>query len=301
MTIAGQEIEDEISKMELDEDVVASPYIINNSKNELEQVEAKGKDQNPFVYGSVKDQNYPISTRSELKGFGQVEPGSLGNSENYLEINSKEYSKKFLKESSTCIELNYFKDGFDYTSKNDVINRTVGNGYKHVKGGFLSFHRNSFLFKTFLLNAFWSSGLGFGYSSGRGIFVDGSRSDATMRFWQFPIDLGIGLEIPIYQWFKVSAAVGPSAMILNQNRSDFSNDEKGKSKTQFGYGPYAIAAFKVNLSGMSSSFAYDLFTSSQITNLLLNFEMRYHSYSKFLDPIEISGTSIGAGVTFEFL
>ncbi len=302
MTISGQEISDEVSKLEIDEDTPDSPYVYKNNLNnsEIDNLETKLKE-NPFVTDSVKEQNLTTDERSELRGFGVVEPGKLANTENYLEINPKEYSRKFIKASTSLIELNYFKDNFDYTSNNDVINRTVGDGYKHVKGGFLSIHRNSYIFKTMFLNGFWSSGLSVGYSSGKGIFVDGSRSDATMTLWQFPLDFGIGIEIPLYYWFKVSIAAGPSGMVLNQNRSDFSSDEKGKSKTQFGYGPYGLAAFKINLSGMFSSFAYDWFTSSQITNLLLNVEMRYHKYSKFLDPIDISGTSIGAGVTFEFL
>lgn len=90
-------------------------------------------------------------------------------------------------------------------------------------------------------------------------------------------------------------------MVLYQNRNDFQQGEKGRNKTQISHGQFANAQFKINLSGFNSDTAYDLFTSSQITNLYLNIEARYQSYRNFQDEIKISGTSLGLGFTFEYL
>ena len=102
-------------------------------------------------------------------------------------------------------------------------------------------------------------------------------------------------------WFKIAAVAGPSTEALYQNRSDYAQGEKGKNKIQVSYGQFANAQFKFNLSGFSSSTAYELFTESQITNLLLNLEVRYQDYHHFQDPVKISGTSFGVGFTFEYL
>ncbi len=53
--------------------------------------------------------------------------------------------------------------------------------------------------------------------------------------------------------------------------------------------------------GFNDEAAYELFTSSEITNLYMNLEIRHESYKNFQDPIEVSGTSFGAGFTFEYL
>jgi len=70
---------------------------------------------------------------------------------------------------------------------------------------------------------------------------------------------------------------------------------------QVSYGQFASAQFKLNFTGMSNNLAYDLFSESKITNLLMNLEVRYHNYQNFQDEIKVSGTSVGIGFTFEYL
>ena len=151
------------------------------------------------------------------------------------------------------------------------------------------------------MNLYWSGGAGLGFSTGRGIFVSGDRSDTTFKLWEIPVDIGLGLEIPFSSWFKISGTAGPSAMVLAQNRSDFERGEKGKRKYQISPGYFLNGQVKINLTGFNDETAHELFTSSHITNLYLNLEARMQSYKDFQDDIDVTGTSLGIGFTFEYL
>ena len=166
----------------------------------------------------------------------------------------------------------------------------------------LQVRSDHYILKTFALNSFYAFGVGLSYNSGMGTFITGQKSDATFRLWEVPVDIGLGIEIPLYTWIKLVGVAGPSVMMLAQNRSDYGNGEKGKNKYQVSYGQFASAQFKINLATFSDNLAYELFTSSQVARLSLNFDVRYENYKNFEDALlAISGTSIGAGFTFEFL
>lgn len=299
VSVAGAEVED-VLKNKDSEVGKSDPYLIEQGFNELEKVNLP-----PGREFSIPEADHEfdnrVSAKSKIKDSGFAVPSTMEGNENYQEIDKKQMSYEFRRLSEGGINIAYFKNQFQYESPRDIINQTVGSGYKHVKGGSIEIRSDQYLFHTMLLNSFWSLGAGVGYNSGRGIFVTGERSDMTFRLWEVPVDLGLGLEVPIYHWFKIVGVAGPSVMALNQNRSDFNNNEKGKSKTQVSYGKFANAQFKINLTGFSSDYAHELFSKSSITNLFLNIEARYHIYQNFQDQIKISGTSLGLGFTFEYL
>lgn len=296
--VSGGEVEDALSKVK--SSTSTDPFIINSGSGDVDKVVTDKDDD--FVFKkrsgdlSVKDKE-----RKSLQDVGYVPVGSFEKSENYMELDKAHMASEFRNKSSGSFSFSYIKNNYDYTSTNDVINRTIGEGYKHVKGGTLHLRSEHYFFRKDFLNTFWVAGAGFGYNTGRALFVTGERSETTLRLYEVPVDLGLGIEIPLYHWFKVSGAAGPSGMVLIQNRSDYQQGEKGKNKNQVSYGQYAAAQFKFNLTGMSSHLAYDLFSESKITNLLLNLEMRYQTYQNFQDDIKVSGTSVGLGFTFEYL
>ncbi len=299
--VSGSETEDFFGKIQ-NEDNTSSPYLILSTEDHLAGPKSESiKKEDVYLPNSISEQNRPESPKQKFQDFGYTPTGSLEGSENYLEIDKKNMSYQFRRISSGGINVTYVKNSYQYDSSNDIINKTIGEGYKHIKGGALHVRGDQYLFHTFLLNGFWSVGLGAGYNSGRGLFVSGERSDATFRLWEVPVDVALGLEIPIYHWFKIVGTAGPSVLGLYQNRSDFKNGEAGKNKTQVSYGTFANGQFKINLSGFSNDLAYDLFTSSRITNLFLNLEVRYQKYQNFQDPIKVSGSSFGVGFTFEYL
>lgn len=298
--VSGGEVEDVLGKMKVTE---KSPYIIEDEEtSEVEKYKVKKNAQADYLFNTdVKEVTVKDDPRLKFEEVGYTTPGTYEKSDTYLEHDKAAMAMDFRKQSSGGFNIAFVKDNYSYESTNDIINRTIGEGYKHVKGGAIHLRSDQYFFRTDFLNTFWLVGAGVGYNSGRGIFINGQRSNTTFKFWEVPVDFGLGLEVPIYHWFKLSAAGGPSALGLFQNRNDFQKGEKGRNKVQASYGQFANAQVKVNLSGFSSETAYDLFTSSKITNLFLNLEARYQSYQNFLDDIKISGTSFGIGFTFEYL
>ena len=297
--VSGDDVEDVLAAKEKD---APSEYIINQYEGEVEKNDVKFDQQKEFVLPNTSGEiTHEIHESKKFEDFGYTTPGSLEGKANYLEIDKKQMSYEFRRLSRKGFNLTYLDNRNAYESDSDIINQTIGQGAGHVKGGSLLIRSDQYLFHTFLLNGFWSLGTGVGYNSGKGIFITGERSDTTFRLWEIPLDLGLGLEIPIYHWFKIVGAAGPSGLALYQNRSDFKDGEKGKNKIQVSPGQFASAQFKINLSGFSDDYAHELYTNSSITNLLLNIEARYQNYQKFQDPIKVSGTSFGIGFTFEYL
>ncbi len=298
-TVSGdEEIGDVLSTTVIDED---SPFITGGeNKESVENSKVKGED---FVFPKDNKivEDAKIDPKKEFEDFGYTLPGTYENSTNYLETDRKKMAKGYRENSNGGINITFLKNSFDYQSPNNVINRTLDTGVGSMKGGSLYVRHDSSVFKTMVLEGHFSMGVGLGYNAGKGIFVDGTRSDADFKLWEAPVDVGIGLEIPISSWFKLAGTGGGSVMTLLQNRSDFQKGEKGKRKFQFSPGYFVNAQFKINLSGFSEDSSYELFTESQITNLFLNLEARMQNYSGFKDDITISGNSFGIGFTFEYL
>lgn len=298
-TVSGDtNVEDELGKST---EPGNSPYIINGeSDKSVENSKPNGSD---FYFNhGVKEVTENKSPKQQFEDSGYTPPGTFEGRENYLDIDKKALAKDFRKASTGSMNITFVKNNFNYQSEDDIIDRTISAGPKSIKGGYIFFRNDSFITKTDFLNLYWSLGAGLGYSAGRGIFkANGQRSDTVFKFWEVPIDLALGAEIPISTWFKLAATGGASAMTIAQNRDDYQAGEKGKRKFQFSPGYFADAQFKLNLTGFSNDMAYDLFTSSEITNLYMNLNIRHENYSSFQDNITISGTSFGLGFTFEYL
>ena len=295
-SIMGADVVDELGK---NDKPGKSPYIIEgDSSDAVEKQKPQGSDYHfsPQPEVSIKD-----DPRKEYSDIGYTLPGTFEKQENYIELDKAKMAKGYRRLSTGGITFSFINNSFDYKSTNDVVNRTISTGAKSVKGGLLLFRHDDYLSRASLVNTYWSAGIGLGFNSGKAFFIDGSRSNSTFNLWELPLDLGLGLEIPLTSWFKMAGTAGPSAMALIQNRSDYQRGEEGKRKFQYSPGYFASAQFKINMSGLSDQTAYELFTESQITNLFLNLEARHQSYSNFQDPVEITGTSFGIGFTFEYL
>lgn len=239
--------------------------------------------------------------RIELLDVGQTlgETGSLNTT--YQKIDKKEFTRKMRSVSRGSFNLSYQPNDYDYLSQGNIINETMG-GYHAGKGGTVHFRHDSYVTNQRFLNTFWSGGLGIGLSTGKGIFVNGSRSSATFNLWQIPAEVGLGFEIPVFSLIKINLSGGGGAMALMQNRNDYQRGEKHKRRIQVSPGYYVLGEFKISLTSFSNQVAYDIFTASNITNILLNVELRYQSYKDFKEEsLAISGGSVGLGLTFEYL
>ncbi len=277
-----------------------SPYVLGAGSSEnVETSKANGED---YIFNhGVKEVDVKLTPKKKYEDFGYTLPGSFEKQENYIDLDRKAMAGDFRNISTGAINIIFIKNDFKYQSTNDIINKTIGSGYKSLKGGALLFRHDDYFLRTKFINTYWSLGAGVSFSTGRGIFINGQRSDTTFNFWEVPIDLGAGVEVPLYNWFKVAGTGGASVLGLVQNRSDFVRGEAGKRKVQVSPGYFLNGQLKINLTGFSDDTAYELFTSSQITNLSLNLEARMHSYKNFQDKISITGSSFGIGFTFEYL
>jgi hypothetical protein len=285
-------------------EIRSSPFTYKKSNRDRYLGKVKDPDEVDIIMGTNSSNELKINDeeRRKLSESGYIAPGVLENSPNYLSLNKGEFAKSYRTQSKSAFNFAYFSDSFKYQSENDIISRTIGSGYKHVKSGLLALRSDQYIYRNFLFDLFWTAGGGLSYNSGRGYFVKGTTSDTILTFWEAPVDIGIGANLCAYKWFKASAAIGPSVLLLAQNRSDFQNGEKGKNKFQFGYGEFISTQFRILFSGFNDNLSYDLFTSNQITNFSLNLEARYENYKHFQDSsLEVSGTSFGLGFTFEFL
>jgi len=276
----------------------ASPYLINgDDQNAVDKAVPNGVDP---IFGEVPELDLTKEPKKEFSETGFTLPGTFEGKQNYIETDKALMAKDYRKYSSGSFNLAFIKNNYDYVSTNDVINRTTTTGHHSGKGGTALIRQDHYLSKSFLVNTYWSYGLGIGFSTGKGFFADGTRSDMTFNLWEVPVEAGLGLEIPFTNWVKITGTAGPSIVGILQDRSDFERGDEGKRKYQYSFGYFAQAQFKINMS-LTTETAYELFTESQLTNVFMNLEVRHQNYADFQDPIKISGTSFGIGFTFEYL
>jgi hypothetical protein len=296
-TVQGSEFESTLDSLEVSKD---SPYLNASSNDVIKDSELDG---DTSAVTGLKQPNLLENHKvgSEFNDIGYTVPGTFEKNDSYIDLDKSSYANRFSKEGSSSVSLSYIRDNFDYQSPNNIINRTIATGYKHVQSGFLFLRNDKFFLKTSVFHFHWSAGVGLAYNYGRGIFVTGEQSEAGFRLWEIPVDVGVGLNFNAGKYVKISATGGPSVLMMIQNRDDLTAHETGKNKLQTGFGYFASAQVKLNMYSFAGESAYELFTSNQITNCYFTLEARMHNYEKYLESIKVSGTSFGAGLTFEFL
>ena len=301
-TVQGDTAKSELENLTFDEDQVDSFLGSQNiAKIDSSEDYLERNSDSPYLNNGVSDQKIDKIETSKFKDIPFYMPGEMAALE-YKELDTKEHAREFYNLGENTINIGYFKNNFDYKSPNDIINRTIGNGFQNGRFGPLLIRNDNYLFRTMFLNGFYSLGAGATFSRGKGIFADNNAtSQTTFKLWEIPADLGFGIEIPLGPWAKVQGVGGYSGVGLYQSRDDYANGESGKRRLQLGHGPFAEGSFRLNLSRIFPETAFDYFASSELTNLTLNASMRYQNYSGFKEDITISGTSIGIGFGFEFL
>ena len=221
-------------------------------------------------------------------------------SDRLIEATNREIVKEVSNQKSTVFSFYYIRDEFEVKDTRGIFQQTYVNDQSAVRGGTLMFSLEKSILNSWV-NILWGANAGFGLSQGNGRFIDGERSDAKFSLWTIPVELGLTLEIPVSNWFTLSAEAGPSAMGLYQVRSDFEQGAKGKRRRQVGTGYYAEAKFKLSLSNMFSGTGFDYFSEYGISNTYLDIIARMQDYGNFQDDITITGQSLGIGFTFDYL
>lgn len=273
-----------------------SPYLSNKLSEEF----ISNQDGiSPNIPGEASEEDL-LKIKPEKLNSGILVPGAAGNLDNILTTSDSLDFKARRKMSNTNFSFFYTQDNFNYQNDRDIYQKTYRDAPRAQEGGSLHLGFDWFFVRSFI-DLFINAGAGFGFNSGKGVFVTGEQSDTSFKLWTLPVDLGLGLSIPISSYFKLTAMGGGSALGLYQSRGDREKNDEDKYVRQVGYGYYAQAKLQISLSGFMDQTAFEMYRDYQITNMLLDFIVRNQNYSSFGDPITVDGLSYGVGFSFEYL
>lgn len=261
--------------------------------------------------GLKSKENEKISERQDISSYNQATQGS-GDSKNFLEYKNSDLLKDMKDKGDKNFSFMFYKDTFDYKNKGSDFDkvfrgdssdqlRATDNGKKIVEAPLmLRFSGHELLYRGFF-NLGLGAGLGVGYNGGKGRFTDGTVSQVNFSLWTIPVDLSAILEFPLMPWVKLSITGGPSVLGLMQNRSDLPDGNKRKSNRQMSPGYFAAAKVNIALSQLFPGSSHEFLSAYKITRYFLSIEGRTQSYTNFQSSdLEVSGSSLGAGFTFEF-
>jgi hypothetical protein len=276
-----------------------SVYFPSEKPGEFQTI-GKAEGQSSFLAGDGQGEMTEPGLLSQVKGFG-VEV--VGSGESLAELSSNSDRALFNRVAwagESAFSFSYFRNDFSYRDPSNIYEKTFRQSTGSIDGGSLLFSLDKYLWRGFA-DLYWQTNLGFGFNSGKGYFVTGEESDTRMSLWTLPLDLGLGIGLPLGRFARLTASGGPSAMGLYQSRSDRNSGEEDKYRRQIGTGYYANAKLQLSLSNAFIGSFFEFFRTYRVTNAFLNFEARTQSYANFQDDIEIDGTSLGLGFSFDFI
>lgn len=285
-------LEGSVKQAEFESDINEKFKEIDQDDNELDR-------EGSHLIGNIDDSKFSSKNKNDV--FGETLDGQFDNKAEYIEYrNDKLLNKKFnLAKSSYSLLI--IKNTYEYTDENQVFKRTFEDSDKGHKIGTLHVDYRKYLSKG-ILNTHIGMGFGIGHSRAKGLFTDdNSVSETTFQVWTFPIDLWLGAEIRMSQFFKLSLAGGPSALPILLSRNDRKEGDDDKEYQQIGTGYSGLLKFQLNWSAFSPDTGFKMLSNYGISNLYFDFLARYQNYDNFKDNIQIAGTSFGIGFSFEYL
>lgn len=212
------------------------------------------------------------------------------------------YTPKVEEQSENSFGITWFRDRFTYQGPGEVFNKTFRSAtadpaYLLIIKQHLIFHHWSIFH--------WGVGgsLGGGYNGGKGIFArQQTPSEVDLKLWIIPLDVSLVFGVSLGRFFSVLATGGPSVAGLIQYRSDFAAGEKGKSRRQIGYGYTYSLVGQLNLGFLFPERIYQSFRQYGMSKMMLEVVLRGQEYGHFKNKeVNITGTSMGFGLAFEFL
>ena len=278
-------VEENIS---FDQDTNEPSYAIGGIKTEEGQEQFKDEESDPFT------QYIPNTSKHT----------------HYFEPNDIKRFEEIAQQGDQGMRMYYINDAYKYDVQNDSFNKIFDTTEttKSKKGIFM-IEKYRYL-KKGRINIFWSLQAGVGKNTNYGLFKDGKRNNSHFTLWTLPLGSSLGLSIPgsslgpslPLKLLHITVLSGPSALGLIQHRRDKEYGHADREKRQYGLGYFAESKFSISLGTLISRTVVRLFAIQKITNIYLDFVVRYHKYSKFRDEgLQVSGQSYGAGLSFEYL
>lgn len=243
----------------------------------------------------------------ESRGHQRSGQMVMGGEEESQELIRHTSQTQLIKERSShyrsALHLSYIHEDFDYSDDRGVFKSTfIDSGRKSKDIGFIFVGWSQYFGRMTFFDPYWLVNLGLGFHMGSPKFSGGESSDVDLRLWMIPVDLGLGFDFSLYQWIKLGAAGGPSAMGLWQNRSDMDGTEGASNRRQGSLGYFYEVHGRFNLSYIFTRSTQRMYTSARLAQYYLTLKLRGHKYENFKQKdFKTEGQSIGIGLTFEFL
>ncbi len=266
--------------------------------------EASKKNSSPAsyqIFGSGDREVPSVTWREKILGFSNQTPFLHENDPNLIRHTYRDLFQSIYNRGEKAFYISYIMDNYEITDKRGVFKKTFINGSNSKRGGGLHLGFDKYFYRGWT-NLTYGMFFGLGYYNGKGIFSSGEISKkAKFIMWTIPIDFTLSFEIPVQKYANLQIGGGPSLMGLYQTRSDRNYREAKKHRRQLGRGYMGMGRFKISLANIFKKNIFNMFKEYNVTNCYFNLEARHQSYSNFQDDISISGTSFGAGFSFDYL
>ena len=117
--------------------------------------------------------------------------------------------------------------------------------------------------------------------------------------WLVPVDFGLAGATSLGGYARLLIGGGVSGVVAVQSRSDVEEDEP--NTFQFGFGPFLTTKLNIGMNKIFPKFSLGMFRDYGVTNSYLNVEYRFQHYSNFQSDFAVKGSSIGVGLSFDFI
>jgi hypothetical protein len=295
--------EHDISKEKRPRKPKPTPHMPLSDKTEGEydrSTRKKVKD-SPHVANRMTDKDSLLrSTQVDPVGADMGISGDGLKFDYYTGMSGDQVLKQVHRKGKTAYGLRYLTDQYEYTDPRSTFKKTFQDGDDSIQGGILQISGERYFWRKYVDLSLVAQ-VGVGYNKGVGIFVDGAVSQTKFQLWTLPLDVGLALSIPLGRWIALQGSAGPSALGLIQTRSDRERGSAEREKRQYSHGYFAQAVLRLNLSRIIPSTGFTVFRDYDASNFYIDIVGRTQSYRNFKDPLEITGTSLGLGFSFDFL
>ncbi|MGB0453729.1 MAG: hypothetical protein ACPGJV_08430 [Bacteriovoracaceae bacterium] len=276
-----------------------APHLVTSQKSSEFAGDEKMKSDKTAHFFPQKDNSKYAGNVQKFGQFNIANPGETQVS-SYEVTSDSGFMTAIHNEGKSTFSFVYMTDNYDYQDRNDIFNRTFREGSNSLNLGTFFFNLKNRMNKTL----YYGFNLGIGYNRGYGYFAPPIAEESTTEFklWTIPMEFEVGLTLRPSKYVGISLGGAYGGMLLLQSRDDRKDTDASKDRRQVGHGYSANGALSFTLSSFFPSLGRDIYSLYKATRMSLDFYMRHQSYSTFSDTdIQISGSTYGMGITFEYL
>ena len=290
-------------------DAYSGEYLSAEKRSPLEKsIENSPEEIDSHVISSpeLKYEKVRAEQEKDFTTSGQEFLGTHEEDSKFIIKTKKDFLNEYNRKAKGSFGFSFIQDNFTYEDQNNVFEQTFrrddSSGMNSDFHGIIRLHGVQYFNKDWLKLG-WGGAVGVGYNGGQGVFrTTGNISEAHVKLWTIPIEAFLDLSLDLTSYVQLNLQVAGSVVGLIQSRSDFEDLKELKRQRQIGLG-YGLTGFlKLNLSKIFPSHGFGLLSFNSINRYYLHLMIRNQSYGSFKsEDLSISGTSFGAGFSFDYL